>query len=205
MGQFVPIAVVLFVAAACSDPSSTPNPPSEAAAMDGILVPAPVLAMARQYADALPGPEDRQAVRRAYVDGFFDGLQQPDGPGLFDPARPQHRANGYRAAQDYRRTHAEQLDDLMRGYGYTPTVATGEYVLGFELSVLRPREHAQQRWWVDWMAAIDLAPASEPRTEPPRSMLVRVEGYLSPAGRHGHLGEYDHRLLAKTIVPLTGR
>lgn len=205
MRQFVPIALVLSLEA-CSDPAPTP-PPAQATAPDGMLAPAPVLALAQQYTDALPWPQDRQAVRRDYLEGFFLGLLHPKAAGRFDPARPQHRAMGYRAGQDYRRTHAAQLDDLMRGYGFTPTVATGEYVCGFETSSLRPREHEPQRWWVDRMGTIDPG-EGEPDNRLanlPHAITVRVEGYLSPAGHYGHLGAYDHRLLAKSIVPVTGR
>lgn len=157
--------------------------------------------LAEAYVAAMPEAQilrrfetgGRPAATRAYTERFFQGFTGPNDRtyGLLELW-----GDAYRAGQQFWFANPYRRDEVMTGYGYHLVTVTGKWNEGFENSRLTLDAgqkvfefNAPERpyCWVSFLAdartAISLASPERISNVP-----VEVTGYLSPAGRYGHMG-----------------
>lgn len=131
---------------------------------------------------------------QAYAHYFFLGLTHPAG-GMAGGTGLQHDA--YAKGQAYWRDHPEARERMLAGYGYTKVEADGRWSRGFEQSRFIPEDREGETWWVSSFGGVrwtELGPGQADARFP--TAHVHLTGYLSPAGQHGHFGQYTRELLA---------
>lgn len=131
---------------------------------------------------------------QVYADNFFRGLTHPGG-GVYTQSGLVRDA--YTRGQAYWREHPDEYEHILAGYGYTKVKTEGQWSRGFEQSRFIPEDRPGETWWVSSFGGVrwtDLGPGqADARFATAR---VHLTGYLSPAGRHGHVGQYTRELLA---------
>jgi hypothetical protein len=133
---------------------------------------------------------------------FLQGFTNPGGS---MSSRTEARLRGFLAGQEYRRANPTKTGDIMKGFGYTEVEADGVWTVLFEHSRFRPDKQPKQWWWL-WLPGLGNTQSDLSRDAeiPGRGVRVRVRGYLSPTGRFGHLGGYDHEIFATSISRIGG-
>lgn len=132
-------------------------------------------------------------VRDAYAQAFFQGFTHPSG-GIFTTSDLVRDA--YARGQAYWRDHAGERDAILAGYGYVAVEREGTWSHGFEKSDFQPVDADGEPWWMTTFGSEpwrDVGLAQAATAHGPRR--VRISGYLSPKGRHGHLGAYAREIL----------
>lgn len=165
------------------------------AAADG-PVPDFVLRIARA-AQALPEAAAARARGDAvqeFARWFFEGFTHPNGGNaLQDP----YMHTAWEGGQAFWRERPDRRDEIMAGYGYARVEADGTWQRGFERSAFTPQDRPGETWWVTSFGGVrwtDLQPGQPDAHF--TAARVHLSGYLSPQGRHGHLGQYERMLLA---------
>ena len=162
--------------------------------------PKEAIQQADAYFESLPYAErtpHRDKVRVKFLGGFFDGFVNPEGRILGGT----HDADwhGFQAGQAYRHANSSKLKEVMESFGYTATEAEGRWIGGFETSSFSPLGvNSGQQWWLSILdeKAFEF---DKDTTIPEGGISIRVIGFLSPKGQHGHLGMYDHEIYATDI------
>jgi hypothetical protein len=142
-----------------------------------------------------------RTLREEYAANFFMGLTHPEGAIL---TRSALMEDAYLHGQAFWRDNPSGRDAIMSEYGYVAVKREGVWSRGFEISAFEPVGASRTRWWmssfgnVAWSAlGLDAAAAAAA----PTGVRVRIVGYLSPAGRHGHLGAYEREVLVTSSLP----
>jgi hypothetical protein len=164
--------------------------------------PAVVLRLASDYIASLGKmkTEDGWLAEEDFCNSFFLGFTAPGGSvsGGTEAGR-----RGFLAGQQYRRASPQKIEETMEGFGYTETEADGVWKVSFERSGFFPDRQPNQTWWLSYFG--DTQSDIPKHTKiPEKGVPIRVRGYLSPDGRFGHLGGYDHEIFAASISRLDG-
>jgi hypothetical protein len=175
-------------------------------AWGGLSMPVPLAA--REAADAyfasLPNPpseRERRQERELYYLMFFDGFVSPWSRIESGDAQSKQ---AHEAGKAYWRSHQEDLGKIMAGFGYTPVEIEGRWRPGAESSEFRPRGSASTgTWWLSMLEKVD-SDLPKPRDYPGDGFSLRITGYLSPPGRHGHMGMNEHYFFATKIRQVPG-
>ena len=161
----------------------------------------------RRYADAFAQsqgeagqPLSKLSLRDEYATWFFEGFTNPIG-GSF--TRSTLLNSAYALGQAYWRDHPSERDEIFAGYGYIAVQREGVWSHGFEVNAFRPADSDEGEWWVTPICGDprcdvglrDARPGNKPRQ-------MRIVGYLSPAGRYGHLGAYGRKVLVTSAKPV---
>lgn len=136
-----------------------------------------------------PASPEHQKQYRQYTRAFFHGYVDPDG-GIYSDD-PTFQA-GLAAGTDYRRNQPSSLAKVLAVYGYKPIISAGRFSFGLEEMSFVPVGQPSKRWW---LTSGLLGGSSVSRFSSCRQGTVT--GYLSAPGRYGHLGAYDHELIAQ--------
>lgn len=179
----------LVLLTACADPDAV------VALGGGKQAPAEALRMAEAWLETRSQSQSIAAaeLRDRYLRDFFDG---------FTAAGAQERpkaTEGFAAGVAYRREHPDRERAVMLGFGYEVVACAGEYTVGFENVWLRPAHQSGEKWWVQPMVPLPSADGEPGQLATTRR--IRVGGYLSPPGKHGHLSAYPRLLLATSMTP----
>jgi len=135
-----------------------------------------------------------------YAQWFFQGLIHPAG-GIVTQSAIMRDA--YTNGQRYWRDHPSERAHIMAGYGYLTIERDGTWSRGFEKSIFQAAhvDVDAGAWWMNsfggvaWKDVGLVAPNSNYEQR-----RVRIVGYLSPKGRYGHLGAYEHEVLVTSGV-----
>ena len=87
----------------------------------------------------------------------------------------------------------------MEAYGYIFTEITGDWSVAFEISCFTPRGFPDQRWWLDEFGDTKYD-FQKKETMAGKQTLYHLSGFLSPEGKYGHMGRYDHEFYATKVV-----
>ena len=172
-------------------------------------VPAVVRQLANVYIDAPDSVGvslDREASVLRFSRGFLMGFSSPGSS--FAGAQGIVPA-GAAAGAAYAREHPEQLDAIMIGFGYVHRSATGTCISNFEISRFDAddapvsRFHMKENWWLSGLGTVHstLPPVPAASRHAGVSSACKVDGYLSPLGRYGHMGTFDRDFKATDIAP----
>ena len=143
-----------------------------------------------------PMGSEREGIRQEFTRTFFSGFTDPTAS-LIGSDAAEH---GFHAGQNFRRhCDASEVKKTMEDYGYVATEATGKWIVRFEVSVFRPRDVPDQGWWLEGFGDTRyIYPKKGEETNQP--VYYHISGFLSPKGRYGHLGGYDHEFYATKVV-----
>lgn len=162
----------------------------------------PVPAVVKRLADSHFGSlsdQDRaneDALREDFSRGFFDGFTSLMGT-IGGGTEAYQR--GFLAGQEYRRDNPARVKETMEEFGYSAAAAEGDWTESFERKLFRPRSQPGQSWW---FCPMGLGRADIPKGMRIRAVPIHAVGFISPAGRYGHLGGYDHQFFATSITIL---
>ena len=134
-----------------------------------------------------------------YIDSFFEGYKWPQGVITGESsALLRVMQAGMRAGQEYRLAHPDATVSTYASFGFTAISAEGVWTTGFESSRFVPSEgYEGEAWWLETLPELS---RQLPRDFVPKEGLrVRISGYLSKAGEHGHLGAYQRRVYVETL------
>lgn len=163
-----------------------------------------------RIADAFVASMRRQRAKRTesrredFCGSFFTGFTSCDSTVSGGTAAWRR---GYRTGQEYRRAKPTKIKETMEGFGYTAVEADGTWTDSFEHSDFVPDKQPTQTWWLAYFGNTRsnltnnirlLAEGFHP------GVHIRVKGYLSPFGQHGHCGYYPHEILATAISTIGG-
>lgn len=132
---------------------------------------------------------DGIAFRRAFFSGFvkYDGAIGSDCPAS---------EAGFAAGRAYRNAFPGEIETTMRGFGYAPAHDEGIRVRDQRhVHALRIDARPGEVWWIDFMGG-SAAARDWSRLECAR---MRVHGYLSPRGSHGHMGAFRREFIAERV------
>ena len=159
-------------------------------------VPDVVLRIARA-AQALPEAAAARARGDAvqeFAHWFFEGFTHPDGG---DALQDAYLRTAWQAGQAFWRERPGRRDEIMGGYGYARVEAEGTWTRRFEVSAFAPQDRPGETWWVTSFGGVRWTALQAGQADADfATARVRLSGYLSPPGRHGHLGQYGRTLLA---------
>lgn len=163
-------------------------------------VPALVLRIARA-AQALPEAAAARARGDAvqeFAHWFFEGFTHPDGGNSLQDA---YTRTAWEAGQAFWRERLGRRDEIMAGYGYARVEAQGSWRRRFEVSAFTPEDRPGETWWVSSFGGVRWTALQPGQADADfAAARVRLSGYLSPPGRHGHLGQYGRTLLATAFT-----
>lgn len=153
-----------------------------------------------QYADSFAQSQSVQEPLRAgralpdeYAIWFFQGFTHPSGS-IF--TKSDLMRDAYSNGQAYWRDHPSERADIFAGYGYRTVEREGVWSHGFEKSAFQPGDGSEGKWWMSTFGGVAWRDVG---LDQPNSRIdglrVRIVGYLSPKGRYGHLGAYEHEVL----------
>ena len=137
------------------------------------------------------------ALREDFSRGFFEGFTSLSG--AIGGGTEAH-SRGFLAGQEYRRDNPTRVKETMVEFGYSAAEAEGDWTESFETKLFRPRSQPKERWWFRPMG---LSRADIPKGMRIREVTIHAVGFISPAGRYGHLGMYDHEFIAVSITILS--
>jgi hypothetical protein len=191
--RLLAILLVGILASSCASKQETGSPPPRVAGPDVAL------REAEAYLAKLspqPADSEREEIRTEFTQMFFSGFTNPTG-GLIGRDAAEH---GFHAGQNLRRhCDAVMVRRIMEDYGYVATEATGTWAVRFEVSVFSPRDMPDQGWWLEGFGDTKYTyPKKGEETDQP--VYFRISGFLSPKGRYGHLGGYEHEFYATKVV-----
>jgi hypothetical protein len=163
------------------------------ASKSDLLAPPEVIRLADAFLSALPQQESaaqKNELRAEFARMFLVGFLYATGS--VSGERDSATGAGLEAGVQYRRSNPDKFKQTLEGFGYTATNAQGTWTVAFELSEFRADGHFGREWW--------LTPLSV--GAPKEGGRVRISGFLSPKGQHGHLGAYEHEFVATNISPI---
>ena len=160
-----------------------------------------------QYADSFAQsqtaekqlPADR-TLPDEYARWFFQGFIHPSG-GI--STKSDLMRDAYTNGQIYWRDHPSERAEIFAGYGYLAVEREGVWSRGFEKSAFQPADADVGEWWITTFGGVAWRDVGldQPSSKNDRPR-VRIVGYLSPKGRYGHLGAYEHEVLVTSGVPV---
>src|ERR1043166_2547281 len=158
---------------------------------------APVLRLANDCVASLTSQRSAKLneIRNDYIRSFFQGFRMP-GSNMGGGSEAERR--GFFEGQEYRRSNPTRIKETMEGFGYIAVETEGTWTVCFEHSGFRPDNQPSKTWWLSEFG--DTGSAIPKGMKIPKSGIhIRVTGFLSPAGRYGHLAGYEHELFATAI------
>lgn len=173
--------------------SVLPTPPTVARLADAF-----VALMRRRRA------KSRESRRVDFCCSFFTGFTSCD---AMASGGTEAWRRGYLAGQKFRRANPTRIKETMEGFGYTAIEADGTWTDSFEHSDFTPDMQPTQTWWLAYFGNTRSGLSNNVRVLAESfhpGVPVRVRGYLSPFGRHGHCGYYPHEILATAISTIGG-
>jgi len=164
--------------------------------------PLAVLRLAHAYLASLTGKhaDDRDYVREDFCRSFFEGFTMPDAT---TSGGTEAGRQGFLAGQQYRRANPTRIEETMKGFGYTAIEHDGVWTVSFEHSAFRPDKQPTQTWWLSYFGDSQSDLPKDTKI-PDNGVRIGVSGYLSPSGRFGHLGRYDHEFFATRLSKIGG-
>ena len=157
----------------------------------------------QQYADAFieahpeeEPPANGRSLSDVYAAAFFSGFTYPYG-GM--QAKSQLVRDAYMHGQAHWNDHPAERKDIFAGYGYLPIDKTGVWSRGFEVSAFMP-DDGDGPWWMNTLGGVRWSDVGVPDARNGK-MRVHIIGYVSSAGRHGHLGGYAREVLVLSGGP----
>jgi hypothetical protein len=166
--------------------------------------PPAVLKLAESYFATLTPeqrPNDPESARDNFVRCFFAGFTNYTGS---MSGGELAGLEGFKAGQEFRRAHPDQVKETFESFGYVATEAEGVCATGFEQSEFKPRgKNSAERWWLSGMADT-MSDLPEEQNVSERDLTIRINGFLSPKGSYGHLGLYDREFYATKISKADG-
>jgi hypothetical protein len=131
-----------------------------------------------------------------YAQWFFQGFTHPAG-GIFTKSVLMQDA--YTKGQVYWRDHPSQRNEIFASYGYLAIEQDGVFSRGFEKNDFQPNDSSTSLWWITTLGDVAWHDVGfEPLGSAPSRL--HIVGYLSPKGRFGHLGAYEHEVLITSAV-----
>lgn len=162
-----------------------------------------VAAHATRYIQSLPEPErpgHRDQIFEAFARQFVRGLK--NGVQSWSAKTEALDSIAYNAGKEYRRENPQDalrlISQSYENTGYAEIRIEGVWTIGFETSSLEAAALGGNKCWL-WVPSsamgqvfplTDEERSNRSLTWQLRSATVRVHGFLSPPGRHGHLGSY---------------
>jgi hypothetical protein len=150
-----------------------------------------VQSIAKQYVDSLKQstqPERVNQARADFIHAFLRGFTNSEGAvGSSNDAVTK----GFEAGQNYRHKNPEMLAHTMTGFGYTAIDILGTWQIGPELSGFAPGKQRKAIWW---LSILGNSPAAKSDISPEHCSRANIVGFLSPAGRYGHMGGFTHEV-----------
>jgi len=157
-----------------------------------------VVALADTFCESLPEGNDpwrRARVRSSFGSCFFSGFTMPNGTMTGGGVGG---VEGFKAGQDYRRAHPDQVPAIMTAFGYQHVEIEGVWTVGFERSAFKPQGRKGEQWWLGDVGDT-VSDIPEDFRMPDDGVAIFVDGYLSDKGQYGHLDAYPRELLAQRI------
>jgi hypothetical protein len=147
-------------------------------------------------------PLDADAVRSEFVRSFFSGFTTHMGTvGL----RSEAEKEGFKAGQECRLSNPGQAKGIFESYGYVETKAEGIWTVRFEHSGFKFADSGDgKEWWFSTLADTD-SDLPVGGSIPESGVSIRVIGWLSPQGNHGHFGAYERAFFATKISKSEGQ
>ena len=146
-------------------------------------VPPMVAALAKGFAQSLPATlatQEREGERQSFESNFLQGLLNMTYQG--EPRTDSGNSMGFQAGQRHYAEHPEQLESLLRDYGFTRVLhVTGEYELlnkesrFHRVPLFRPENRAMSSW-----ALMSLRHRGFPHDLVGKCSRLGLNGYLSP-------------------------
>jgi hypothetical protein len=155
---------------------------------------------ADQYFTILNTPIDSceaKARRAMYIEEFFEGYRAPLGT-ISGESSIQLRIlqAGMRAGQEYRRAHPDSAAATYASYGYTRISTEGVWSTDFEHSGFVPMQgYDGEMWWAQPLPELARTLPDIPK----QGLRMRINGYVSTKGQHGHLGAYERKVYVEQV------
>jgi len=150
-----------------------------------------VQSIAKQYVDSLAKstrPELVDQARADFIWSFLQGFTNSEGA---VGSSKDAVSKGFEAGQKYRHKNPEMLAHTMAGFGYTAIDVRGTWQTGPELSGFAPGNQRNPIWW---LSILGNSPAAKSDISPEHCFYVNITGFLSPAGRYGHMNGFSHEV-----------
>jgi hypothetical protein len=141
---------------------------------------------------------EERRQRAIFLEAFFDGYRA----GMLIDGDPTTEVRlmraGAQAGEEYRRANRNSAAATYASFGYTAVTVNGTWTTGFETSRFMPAEgYEGEEWWLDPLP--ELATKMTEDDLPKEGLAVRISGYVSGLGRHGHLGAYQRRVYVREM------
>jgi hypothetical protein len=164
-----------------------------------------VPAVVREYASTFVkshAQEQQLSGERTVADDyalwFFQGYTHPQG-GAFTAS--DIRSEAYKTGQAYWNAHPSERAAIFAGFGYQAVEREGIWSRGFEMSAFQPDDAEKAAWWMTTLGGVAWQDVGLVQSGPTaRQMRVHIVGYVSPAGRYGHLGAYAREVLVTSAL-----
>lgn len=144
---------------------------------------------------------EKRRQRAIFIEAFFAGYRA----GMLIDGDPTTEVRlmraGAQVGEAYRRANPNSEAATYASFGYTAVTVSGTWTTGFETSRFMPEEgYEGEEWWLDPLPA--LARKMTEGDLPKQGLAVRISGYVSGPGRHGHLGVYQRRVYVREMSVL---
>lgn len=192
------------------------------------ISPAFVAGMANDYADRhSKTDDDKNWISWLYIAGFFSSYVA-GGDHALTPHKGEHSQmlnameHGMHAGSLHRSKHPDSIHRVMTGFGYKEVTLSGTWTTASSMSRLRTNdiEVSYAGVWVSQSFTSVRGLTWYPTPRPPgikeskyvdaafikatlgKSTDVTITGYLSPKGKHGHLGSFERNIYPTSVVPI---
>jgi hypothetical protein len=141
---------------------------------------------------------EEKSQRALFIDSFFDGYRARN-TFYGDPSTDLRLMRaGTRAGEEYRRANPDSAVATYASFGYTAITVKGMWNTGFESSRFIPAVgYEGEKWWLELLP--ELATKLPEGFVPKDGLVVRISGYLSGLGEHGHLGAYQRQMYVREV------
>lgn len=148
---------------------------------------------------SLMSPKVRVNAEQTFIGGFKQGYSDVGETDNLSADSADPFEAGYKAGAELWKKFPEKRDYILAGFGYTKLSTSGKWQLGFESSLLT-MQNGMSCWLSPMNNAIEGIAANGGSVQF-ETILVDVEGYLSPEGKYGHLGMARCEIIASSVRP----